>query len=319
MAKLPDLTAEERAAFKSWGASLKKLRRKSGPTPEEMPLLGSPSAWRMARLGVPWREETLFEYWGDYHVKEAHKHKFLVVERNRTPRVLSIVRHYRDRESARSNRGEENAMTILHENPGKTNSVPAGGCQVGGAARGRPHLLDDEGARSFPANCQARITPIGKKGLCALHSFYQFCTATEILGGTFQRFLTGPSPEGAIRRAAFTLRKLAEADPKTTAAGEKALLRRLSAEMVSTAEAALTDLESAAEAHTEDDLQQQGNLFVSELPSISIGGVTVSIAHDMAYGPDPRTWAVSLRAGWNKSNAEENREAFVNAWQELSK
>lgn len=318
MAKVPAPTAEESALLKTWAEAVEKTTRRSGPAPEELYLLGSPSAYRLGRLGLPWKTSTMFRYWGDYHVEEAHKRKFLVVERNRKAKVLSIVRHYRY--NARTmGKGEENSMTLLHENPSKTNTVPPDGCPVNGARFYRPCLLNEADVKSFAANAQTRMTPIGKKGLCALHSHYQFCHASEIMGGTFQRFLTGPTPEGAIRRAAFTLRKLAEADPKTTPDGEKALLRRLRRELAETAKQILCDFDAALTAQEDETLYDNAQETGNALPEIWLGNVKVAIVGDLAYGPNPRTWAVSLHSGETKTNAEENRESFVDAWTALTK
>ena len=156
--------------LKSWEAATSRAKRKSGIAPEELFLLGSPSAYRLARLGLPWKGDSeLFSYWGTYHVKEVQKRKFLVVERNGKPKVLSVIRHYRlSSYGSGRGKGEENAMTLLHENPSKTNTVPPQGCPVGGSSAGWPKLLDEEGVRTFAGNCQSRMTPIGKNGLPTL-------------------------------------------------------------------------------------------------------------------------------------------------------
>lgn len=306
--------------LKSWEAATSRAKRKSGIAPEELFLLGSPSAYRLARLGLPWKGDSeLFSYWGTYHVKEVQKRKFLVVERNGKPKVLSVIRHYRlSSYGSGRGKGEENAMTLLHENPSKTNTVPPQGCPVGGSSAGWPKLLDEEGVRTFAGNCQSRMTPIGKKGLCALHSHYQFCTPHEISGGIFQRYLTGPTPEGSIRRAALTLRKLAEADPKTTPDGEKGLLKRVCEDLKSTVECVMEDFATARGATEAETLYSGAHVVEESLPNIWVGQLMVSISPERAYGPNPKTWAVSISTGGAKSTAEENRNAFMDAWRELT-
>jgi hypothetical protein len=320
MASIPPPTAEESAVLKNWAAALKKLKRKGGPRPEEYYLLGSPCAYRLAQLGVQWQPEgSLFNYWSNYSIKEIQKRRFLVVNKGGKHRVLSIVRHYKSDDIGRNkNKGEANALTLLHEMPSKANAVPAEGCAVGGQEGLEPRLIEDEGVRGFGGNCQSWIAPIGKKGLYAMHSHYQFCAASAVMGGLFQRFLTGPSPEGAIRRAAFTLRKLAEADPKTTARGEKELLRLMSCEFESTVEELQNDLEVASTAKEEYDLVLAAQSSENALPSIWLGPLQVAIRAEKAYGPNPRTWAVCIQTGGSKTGAEENQENFTNAWNELS-
>lgn len=317
MLKIPEPKTETQALFKTWATALKKVTRRGGPAPEELHLLGSASIHRLTSYNLPWQTRKMFEYWGNYHVKEIHRRKSLVVERNKKPRVLSLIRHYRLEEYQRAEKGEANAFTLLHEQPNKNNTIPPKGCGIGGPKNWCPVFLEEEVPRVFSANCQTRVTVLGRKGLAAMHSQYQLCPLAEVGGGIFQRFLLGPSPEGAIRRAAITIRKLAEADPKTSPIGEKTLVRTLCEEFNETAKASLEDIERALAAKTPDELVENAEALEETLPSLTLSGLTISVSPERAYGFNPNTWAVSLQTSDSKKSGVENQAAFTAAWKAL--
>lgn len=284
--------------------------------PEEFLSLWNPPLRALAKCGVSYKTKMFF-HWGEQAIQEMGGRKFLLTHKGKKEKILSLLRHYKLPEK-RNASGELCALTLCHEIPGESGTIPPNGMFLNGAVFNNPNITDESPATWGP-NGQTHIRPLGKNGVVCLHSFHQTCLGREVTGEVFQRFLIGPSPQETVNRAALTLRALAGADPKTIEAGKAQLINIFGKGLRELAQESQASLEGVRNAKTTEDLKETCKFLGNYLPEIKLDGVCVEIVPEKAFGPDPRSWAISIRTTTKTSSPEENQAVFSQAWSNLLK
>jgi hypothetical protein len=320
------VTKEHQEAFEAWKKAL-TLANKGAAFPwDKMHLIHCPFSLRLEQLGKK-AEIHPFTYWGESCVASFGNARYMRMGRAKRgdgtqEKALPLVRSY-SAGNVPCKKAEENTLTIFFEKPSEAVICPPKGAiaEARGLAKYPVSLGEEmvEYMRLRPtATHQHILTPLGRKGLVAFHTGHQYCPVENLPRGKFQRFFLGPDVKSTCVRIAHTLRKLAEADPKTTQNGIEAIQKRLAAALKTTAHTVLYWLEPVLHYDQEENLIQQAKTFQRGLGCRVVLGpeIFMNLCPDRVWGARPDTFALSLEVG---CTPEKYEGAIKTCWKGLSK
>ncbi len=268
-----------------------------------------------------WEQSCLIEFKGVKYLKLLKTSG----KRGPTEKPLAILRSYNDCSNRRSKKLEENCLTLLLERPSQHNLIAKRG-NVVGKFLGRPSIQSDQEPppiATLRGGQQEFLTPLGKRGIVAFHTGHQYCSLSQPLHGEFQRFFLGPHPHSAVIRAAHTLGRLAEAEPKSIAETSQKLLKRFNDNLKRLGEEILYRLEHTIYDYSLEMHACQARSFGGHLPTTTLSKgphrLLLSLCADKTQPYTFQRCAVSLRTDNPNTDSNFNKEGFLEIWKSLQK
>lgn len=326
-----EITKKEKEVLETWKRDLEKEIKNQTTIPfEKRHLLQCPYRFRLSYhnqspTDAPfsfWDSSCLIEYKGVKYLQMLAATRFGI----KGSRPLPLLRVYRDTLPKRF-KGEENALALMFEQPDADRLISKQGNTVrprDGALKKVPVILTEDAenlSRSKqPPQYQQELTPLGKKGVVAFHTGWQYGTTVGAASqGTFQRFFLGPNPESCLVRAAHTLRELAEGDPKSIEKVSKNLRSHYEKVLHGFAGQLLRAIDVSQDHSFISGLQRQATNLISSFPKVFFPCGSLKLVPDLAHGYTYQTSAISLQMGNSNYDPSYNEKAFQDLWGQLSK
>jgi hypothetical protein len=322
-------TKEIETLVKDWTIQLKEAL-KTGLNETNTHLLQCPSQVLLDFTNQKIPQPHPFQTWETSCLIEFKGVKYLKLlktsgKKGPSEKPLAIIRSHTDPNHRRSRKLEEKCLTLLYENPSQHNILSKRG-NIVSKFIGRPAIqADQEPAplETLKGNQQEYITLLGKKGIAAFHTGHQYCHLHQPLNGEFQRFFIGPTPHSALIRAAHTLGKLADAEPKSIAETTTTLINRFNQSLVPFAERILGILEHRILDYYPYNHQNDAQSFGESLPKILLKKgahrIYLSLCSDRANPYNFQRCAISLKTDHPSTDSQFNKEGFLTIWKNLQK
>jgi hypothetical protein len=320
---------EEEEIFERWKNTIKQTLQQGKIGLEHIHLLQNPYTLRRHNQHINYQLNPYKKIDPDT-LNKINGQMYLNIPNKETFNALPILRIYRF-PKAESKDGEAHTLTLLY-NKKKGNeketalAVTSQFCIDVRKLIGRDTVLleyNPSGSQSKGPCYMDKLTPLGKKGILALHSTQQYNEPSFTENESWGRCIFSHNFKHNFIKVAYTLQKLAKGDPKDVELAEKELIKHFEIGLKSLLQELLTQLENPnCEFYKTWNPTQLSKLEASfnehKLPLIHSNlGVEIRMLPEITSGFNPHNAALFLY--FESKALEKNNEVAQEIWTNITK